>query len=322
MGLRLDARDGQRWPPASSELRLTMMGILVETYTTGREHSLLPFGKRETRELPGGLSFSIRELSDADINRVLDPASIYALDFLRLQYSAPAPLDAILNLAAMGRYDEVFRVMLRMLRMLHLTTHLRAECSAKLGHNIAEKDGFFKSRFAGEAYHIISVLMSHFMDLGIAGPWREMTRALEDIEVRMQAEDKAGSPGSDVSIGIDGLRHLHEEFLEAVRGRLFLRSRHERLRAAIEDLFTAIVTMTKVLQAKDDTKIQEGYNIFRITVVSFLEILRASVERTPKAITATGRGALDEGEAMKILAMRLDRDGFYGVSTKTAMNTT
>ncbi|RMD43688.1 hypothetical protein DV735_g1405, partial [Chaetothyriales sp. CBS 134920] len=101
-GLRLQTRDS--WPPASSELRLVLMGILSDS-------------------LQDTTSFAIRELADDELEACRDINSIHALDFLKLQYKpANALLEAVLMMTTppattADKYDAIFRHMLRVLRL-------------------------------------------------------------------------------------------------------------------------------------------------------------------------------------------------------------
>lgn len=72
MGLRLGGRD--TWPPASSELRLALMGVLLESYNG--EQSLDSPG--HTKQLPGDLSFGVRDLSSEEIDKCMDPNGLEA----------------------------------------------------------------------------------------------------------------------------------------------------------------------------------------------------------------------------------------------------
>lgn len=180
MGLRLGAREGQRWPPASSELRLSLLGVLHEAY-----HGEPPSGSNASSgksDLPGGLSFAIRELPDSEIDRVMDVDSIYALDFMRLQYAASPPLDAILTPVSMQKYDDIFRFLLRILRVLDLTTQLQKDYT--YSHRSHNKE---VPRFTREAHTTVSALLSYFMDAGIAVPWTQFQRSLNNIEKALSA---------------------------------------------------------------------------------------------------------------------------------------
>lgn len=80
MGLRLGGRD--TWPPASSELRLALMGLLSESYVSASGHLGFDGNTFLAQSLPGDLSFAVRDMSEPEIERCMNPNSIEALDFL------------------------------------------------------------------------------------------------------------------------------------------------------------------------------------------------------------------------------------------------
>ncbi|KAB8290071.1 hypothetical protein EYC80_010397 [Monilinia laxa] len=82
MGLRLGGRD--TWPPASSELRLALMGVLTESYTSNQPSNLSRASGYLQRQgsLPGDLSFAVRDMSEEEIEKyrtsswkVVDPTA-------------------------------------------------------------------------------------------------------------------------------------------------------------------------------------------------------------------------------------------------------
>ncbi|KAG9664891.1 Zip-domain-containing protein, partial [Aureobasidium melanogenum] len=220
-GLRLDNRSKQ-WPPASSELRLGLMGVLSEAYGSN--------------DILGNLSFAIRELSDAEIEKCLDANSIHALDFLRLRYEASTPLNVILDDDALAKYDDCFRVLLGMLRMLHFVTLLRSTARQKISSPALHA-------FAHESWSCVSGLASYLFDIGVAGPWKEFQRILDTIEADLAREDEEGTFGQRVTFGISHLRDKHNDMLDTIRSRLFLRSRHDKLRKSIEDIFGLVLSV-------------------------------------------------------------------------------
>lgn len=198
------------------------MGVLSEAYGSN--------------DIPGNLSFAIRELSDAEIEKCLDANSIHALDFLRLRYEAPTPLNVILDDNAMAKYDDCFRVLLGMLRMLHFVTLLRSTAQQKHSSPASRA-------FAHEAWSCVSGLAAYFFDIGVGGPWTEFQRTLNTIEADLALEDEEGSFGQRVTSGISHLRSRHSDMLDTIRSRLFLRSRHEKLRSYIEDIFGLVLSV-------------------------------------------------------------------------------
>ena len=299
MGLRLGAQDGQRWPPASSELRLSLMGVLNETYH--REFGSVSKAL-DTKDLPGGLSFSIRELPDQDIERVMDSNSIYALDFLRLQYNAPPCIDEVLTPSSMQAYDGIFRFLLRMVRLLHVTTRLRQRLASHLARsrNMTEP----KRRFRIKAHHFITILMSHSMDVGIESPWRSFMSSLTEVEEALSSEVDDRNSEKSKLIGLDGLRKLHDECLSCIRSRLFLRRKYDKIRNAIETVFTAILRCATFLENKHDDTFDIEISSFENSMTELLSLLRATIDKPAKA-DADFDMAQDDTEAMKMLMMSL-----------------
>ncbi|KAK3721760.1 hypothetical protein LTR37_002925 [Vermiconidia calcicola] len=310
MGLRLGAREGQRWPPASSELRLTLMNVLTETH--GKEKS----GQSPSvkKVLPGGLSFSIRELPDQDIERVLDPSSIYALDFLRLQYSPPPCIDAILTPMAMQSYDTVFRFLLRLLRVLDITTKMQtavARSRPSYGWRRSKQSTEMrtKARFASEAHHLVSVLVSHLIQVGIEAPWRVFSSTLARIEKALHDESHDNEDDNSL-VGLDSLRKLHDDFLQNVRNKLFLRQKHERIRSAIEAVFTAILSCAAALEQEKTDDLAVTLKTFERSISDLLALLRTALDKPPKSSSMTD-SLESEVEAMRMLLVRLDWNDIY-----------
>lgn len=299
MGLRLDKRNSQNWPPASSELGLILMGVLTETRQAQTDRSL----PREEQSLPDGLSFAVRELSDSDIDRVMDSESIYALDFLRLQYTPPPCLDAILHTSTSQTYDEIFKFLLRLLRVRHVVTNLREHLllnrtSEDSGASNANKDNLNRVRFALEAYDALTVLTSHFMDIGIESPWQTLDSALAKIERGLSAADTSSNGASQ---GMNRLRKHHEDYLERIRNRLFLRRRQEKLRAAIEQVLVQTLTcslnMERVGNPVDTA-------LFKRALVEMCDALRTALENPIKS-AGMSSAENDDTESLKILLTSL-----------------
>lgn len=297
MGLRLGVREGQRWPPASSELRLTLMGVLNETY---RSEGKILAHRRKTKEMPGGLSFSVRELPDEQIDRVLDSGSIYALDFLRLQYTAPPALEAVLTPASMQAYDSIFRFLLRLLRVLHVTTRLHEQARSSRGTRSQGGSPITGvAEFAIEAHQCLSVLISHFMDLGITAQWRPFTAALSAVESALDDNTERRRGNGDEIIGLDGLRQLHENCLGRIRSRLFLRRKQEKLCTAVEDVLTAVLRCASALQRAETDSSQTDWESFRASKSTLCTLLSTAVDKPLKGNSNNA----DEGDvdAMRIL---------------------
>lgn len=282
-GLRLDNRSKQ-WPPASSELRLGLMGVLSEAHGSN--------------DIPGNLSFAIRELSDAEIEKCLDANSIHALDFLRLRYEAATPLNAILDDSAMSKYDDCFRVLLGVLRMLHFVTLLRSTAQQKHSSPALQA-------FAHEAWSCVSGLASYFFDIGVGSPWTEFQRTLDAIEADLALEDEEESFGQRITFGISHLRDRHNDMLDTIRSRLFLRSRHDKLRKSIEDIFGLVLSVHP--DTTDEQSLwQQRYGL-REMVVGLKNVLSELTRKIGKK-KVLGTQDRDDVFAAEVLHFRLGGD--------------
>ena len=300
MGLRVGATKDQRWPPASSELQLTLMGLLsdhresVHVADSAVRHSQL--------------SFAIRELPEAEIERVLDPHSIYAMDFLKIEYTTYSPLDSVITPSSLVQYDSVFRYLLKLLRLLHVTSSLPRTMP---GSRI-EPTPVAILAFAQRARDFVVVLVGHVMNIGIAAPWQAFLAALQGLERELHAEDTQGQIGSKATIGVDGLRQLHESCLDRIRTRLFLKKKQEKLRIGMEEVLISILRCATDLQTEPSALIgSEDLEDTRAKISRFLGLLADAVDKPVKKLSVADAEDLD---MMRILLAKLDWNGYYAAS--------
>ncbi len=111
----------ETWPPRSSELRIVLMEILTESCHSYSESGLAGGGQEawmDQAELPGGLSFAIRnDMSDVELEKCMDADGLEALDYLKIQYRPPKPLDVVITDRVLEKYDRVNRLLLRGVRV-------------------------------------------------------------------------------------------------------------------------------------------------------------------------------------------------------------
>jgi hypothetical protein len=294
MGLRLDSRESQRWPPASSELRLTLLNVLSDSYAP---HS----ANKDKVQLPGGLSFAIRELTDAEIDRVMDPTSIYALDFLRLQYTPPSPLADIFTTTIVQHYDVVFRTLLVHVRVLHATSQLSMFCTkhTKQSPSYAENDTTIR-RFAWKARQLSTTIFSHFTDTVITGAWSAFSQHLDSLQPQVQT-----GPSAD----LHSITRLHETCLDDVRTKMFLRHKHAKLRSVLEELAAIVIktTLAAVHDTAGESSVAEQekrFDALNAELRALLEILANKPSREGRG-DGTMLHAQSESDAAKLLLARL-----------------
>ena len=229
-GLRLGQRDS--WPPASSELRLALRGILTDCC---EDNDDLPFLESHG-ELPGNLGFSVRSMSEDALQRCMDPNNVEALDFLSLQYQAPEPIDAIITDNAAQKYDLIFKQLLRCQRMLHTVKQL---CHP--GGVRGTKDrgtDLHARRFRIEAQHIVSSICGYFHDR-TATEIQHLNAGVEETNHRIETYSLL------VDEGPQSVRELHEKVLDRILFSLFLRKRQTQLLKLQEEIFTLILVFAR-----------------------------------------------------------------------------
>ncbi|GAB7335885.1 hypothetical protein MBLNU13_g08141t1 [Cladosporium sp. NU13] len=301
MGLRLDSRESQRWPPASSELRLTLLNVLSESYAPNTPHE-------DNMQLPGGLSFAIRELTDAEIDRVMDPTSMYALDFLRLQYTPPAPIADIFTAAIAQHYDFIFRTLLVHVRVLHATSQLSMFCNKykQQSHSSVGNQTVIR-RFAWKARQLSTTIFSHFTDTVIAEAWNSFSERLNELQPRQEAEQISQS------VDLHRITRLHERCLDDIRSKMFLRHKHAKVRSVLEELAAIVIKTTLIVvhdaAGQSSVAEQEGrFDRLSVELRSSLEVLANKPAKEDRGDVHSQR-THTESDAAKVLLARLGWQG-------------
>ncbi|CAN9196274.1 unnamed protein product [Alternaria alternata] len=308
MGLQLGSRTS--WPPASSELRLALRGVLSESYysstlyqsTLGAEAIVAPttlLNNRDNDELPGQLNFAIRNLTEAEQEKVMDPDALHALDFLRLQYVAPAPLNLVITSTSLEKYDYIFKFLLRLLRMLFVVSHLPrryADSNAR--------------QFRTEAYHFVITLTNYVFQTGITEPWDDFDNFVRTVETRLHEEDLAGELGVRVTEGVASLRDTHDKCLDSILFALLLRRRQRKIMALVEEIFDHILLFAKMQNSNTQQggeSVEALYAKLRGKIRVFLSVCRGL---TGKQGYGKGRGTVEEN-SMERLVVAMEMNGYF-----------
>lgn len=312
-GLRLGSRD--TWPPASSELRLVLIGLLADCYfDTDPETSDKPQTQREY-ELPGGLSFSIRELTDEEIERCRDPNAIEALDFLRLQYKPPETLEALITARSLKRYDRVFKHLLRLLRMVSVVKGLIRD-STNRGSLSGDIRNVFQ-RFRIDAQHFVLAISDYCFHVGVGSVWNRFQETLTKIERCLDRGDIEGT--IDAAHSVPRLRDFHEDILDQMLFAMFLSKRHVQAAKLLGKIFSTILEFSPLSKADGMSGLRhesEGtvlhlYSTFRKQTSAFVGYLRGldSGKTSSKAMGKSGAFFSLQAEPTSVfehLRVRLD----------------
>ncbi|KAK0714633.1 Spc98 family-domain-containing protein [Lasiosphaeris hirsuta] len=332
MGLRLGGREN--WPPASSELRLALMGVLSESYETPpgavqRTKSSLT-SRTFSSDLPGDLSFAVRDLSAKEIDHCMDPDSLEALDFLRLSYTAPSPLRPIMTPTILVKYDRIFMSLLRVLRMLYVVNELFHDIplAGRRGHEPSSAS----LRFCIESRHFVRQIAAYFFNTGITAPWRRFETWLDTAEAESLGATDGSGFGADGSKNCspDILRDRLEQVLDGIMTVMLLRKRQQPVLKLLEETFAVILRFSKLLRVQAHGKGMAGqerdrvkpetpgklYSTFKKKVEVFLTVCKGLNEKTgvgSKGTQVDGQGRRERGIGNPIdqLLLLMDMSGFY-----------
>ncbi|GAP82954.1 putative Spc97 Spc98 family protein [Rosellinia necatrix] len=323
MGLRMNGRD--TWPPASSELRLALMGVLGETYTCTSSQESGPLGAK-TPDLPGDLSFALRDLPAEEIDKCMDPSSLEALDFLRLSYKTPTPLSPILTAVILVKYDKIFKVLLRILRMLYVIGQLFRDTSKMERQREGADDVWLRFRF--EAQNLVQSVTTYFFDTGIQASWLQFERWLDGVQSNL---DRANTNTLNTAVvSPDEVREEHEKMLDRIMNVLLLRKRQQPVLALLEDVFRLILKFSRQVQLEASGKVEGGasktiieelYKTFRKKLEVFVTVCHGLGEKRDATGKTTRRDLMIDDErrndgtyhenTIDRLLVNLDMFGYY-----------
>lgn len=308
MGLRLASREN--WPPASSELRLALMGVLTDSYYDEHAHQ-----EQMDRDqgIPGDLSFGIRDLSPEEMEKCMDPGSLEALDFLRMSYHPPQPLLPVMTPAILLKYDRIFKLMLRVLRVLSVVDQLFRDLSPRLTRWSDPENATL--RFRTEAHHFVSNVARYFVDTGIDQPWRRFEAWLDKVEKGFEDHEFTDAPST---VSPDRLGEQHERTLDEIMLALLLKKRQQPVLNLLEEIFTIILRFAKQCRLRahgtqgPEQEIQELYKAFRGKVEVFISVCRGMTEKSGYGPKPNGEvGGRAEENSIVMLLLLLDMSNYY-----------
>ncbi|KAI4243867.1 MAG: hypothetical protein L6R40_003249 [Gallowayella cf. fulva] len=313
-GLQLGSRAS--WPPASSELRITLVGILSESY-----HSSFPKASvvasrdgNHKRELPGGLNFAIRnDMTDAELEKCMDADGLEALDFLKIQYKPPKPLDVVITDAVLEKYAKISRLLLRGARVgwavKEMLKHRRGSHRERRGSGLMQ-------RFKIEARQFVTTVFGYFGD-AIEELWVAFEQRLDCIEASIDHYEV----GRKVE-GLYRLRDLHEEVLDRILAACLLRTRQKLVMDLLEEILRLVLQLAKCARERSndegdggEEEIKELYEQWRMKVRVFVTVCRGLQDE--KNVVARqdlfdgGKRGEEQGNGIGRLVLALEMNGWY-----------
>ena len=315
MGLQLGSRTA--WPPASSELRLALRGVLSESYYSSALYlssvaanaapsTSTAASGRDTDSLPGQLNFAIRNLNEAEQTLVMDPDALPALDFLRLQYVPPPPLHLVITTASLEKYDAIFRSLLRLARTLFVVSHLPRQYTNPTAR-----------KFRNEAHHFVTTYTNYVFQSGIAEHWNEFEDFVSTLEKRLDGEDRAGELGTRVTEGVSTLRDAHDKCLDSIMFSLLLRRRQRKVVALVDEIFEFVLAFAKLQrevtkgehEGDASATVEELYAKLKGKIRVFLSVCRGLTGKK-----GYGRKGTTEENSIERLVVAMEMNGYFVAS--------
>lgn len=316
-GLRLGSRDS--WPPASSELRLALIGLLNESHSASEDpaNNNEPARSRKGKELPGGLSFAIRELPAEEISKCKDPNTVQALDFLRLHYKPPSVLEIIITPQSLDKYDRLFKHLLRLLRMVSVVKNLVRDSTARKSLSGDTRNVFQKFRV--DAQHFIFAVSDYCFHVGIGSTWNRFQETLSRIEHCLDRGDIDGT--IDAAHSVPRLRAYHEDILDEMLFALFFSKRHIQAAKVLESIFDIILNFAPIsrmdgvkgVRQESESTVAQLYSVFRKQASAFVGYLRSLDGSRASSKKSLSAFASQSGPTSIFdhLLIRLDMNGYY-----------
>lgn len=311
-GLRLQNRE--TWPPAGSELRLVLMGILSDSLSSSKESTF-----------ENTVSFAIRDMPPEDLEKCRQVDSIHALHFLRLQYKAPSHiLETVLSTSILDKYDRVFQHLLLILRLQSVTQSLlRANCRTRWTHGKDLSD----QKLIIEMHHFTTSLADYCQNTAMILCWRPFDELLRNAKAHIDAKDYDRT--LQLVKSQDFLKTLHEQTLDDILQAMLLRNKQARGLHLLHDLFNLILQFAalKRTQAEaddmqnrvndnDDTTRKRYDHDFQKHMAGLMEFLRSESEAQAEqkgARVQVGIGSSNgkAGDPIEHLLLKLDMFGYW-----------
>ena len=296
------------------------MGILADSYYHANQANHSEGSSSMFRdELPGGLSFAIREMGETELQRCMNPDSIEALDFLKLDYRPSSPLDAVITPSVLLKYDAIFKLLLRATRMGFAVNQLYRDSKANSGRDV---DSLISS-FRIQSHHFVFAICTYFSE-GVQTSWTMLEKKLKDVEDRLDL---------DGTEGISDLRGFHEQVLDQMMFALMLRKRQVQVMKLLEEIFSIVLQFAKQIRLRStafgetegvdgEAHLEDLYTQFKKKVRIFVSVCKGLNEHqqqqdNPRSYPMRIINAQeadkkeDRDNAVGHLLLRLDMAGFY-----------
>lgn len=239
--LAFDAREAQLYLPSGSKTRLALEDILTASNsTTTNIHERIPAAWQPA------IGFSTQTLSPQHLSRLVDDGMVHTLELLSLKYKPPTLVDCVITEPILRQYDDVFRYLLRVRRVMLLVQQAKTRAlwygrRSRCNHQETampknSRPDLTVQRFVVEA-HFVALTLSAYANAAIERTWKSFVLQMHAVEREYSnflsaaaaaaptpesaCSGQENSPGLVCST-IDDIRNMHTHALDELQARLFM----------------------------------------------------------------------------------------------------
>ncbi|ORX88461.1 hypothetical protein K493DRAFT_411002 [Basidiobolus meristosporus CBS 931.73] len=253
------------WPLSGRKLNSALKAALLETISDDLPLEFMDSTRvNEIKDLDERLEF-LTNFTGFDTSQI-EAEGIEALDFIRVKYHAPHPLDVIITPTSITKYNQVFNFLLRILRVDTVSRHIFRQ--TRLQH---EEPGstqiLWKFRF--EIHQFINAVRGYVFDYAVGVTWEHFSdvigKIVEENDFQKQYERYIHDNEDDTEtlhiLDLRSLMEYHDMVLDRILHRCFLLPNQAFVMNVITEIFELILELAQYLQ--DPSAISALYEEFK-----------------------------------------------------------
>lgn len=293
-GLAPFLTDRGTWPPGGSELGFLLRTVIIDAQKHGHQQKegfeLRSEGmQRVIDETEFRLGFAVRDLpTGTGRERWLNPLAIEALDFLYLDYKVPHPLDVLIPHTVLSKYQRVFALLLRLMRVeaaMRFVFRLTCAPSHSLFKTLSNSNRLLW-HFRFVAFSFINTLSTYFYDVAIQGNFNSLL-----ARIAICRESEAWNNPREFQ-DVFALAQCHSLVLDDILSACLLRSSQklasDALRGAMQIVLKFCILVGDLKDAQLEPRqaaatLESLYGNFREKVSTLVKTLEVLLAKDPKS---------------------------------------
>ncbi|KAF9268640.1 hypothetical protein L218DRAFT_969958 [Marasmius fiardii PR-910] len=296
------------WPPIGADLSFFLRRVIFDSFDAGDGGE--DVRQKAVEEVESRLGFAIRgSEGNEDWS---DPLVVGALDFLYMEYKPPPPLDVVITPDIIFKYQRLFALLLRVLRVENATAAVfrmtRNPATPLFQTLVGSRKLLMHFRFISQQF--VSSLSGYIYDTAISGNYGPFLNKLRPDEQ---------APFPDVFSLAEAHSDMMDDILAACLMRTSQRVAGSHLRECLNIILKFAIVVGELhrgrLKEYEASVVMEDlFNRFRKRMTSLVKALRTMLEKSMDPSTLAGAswtGSLVQGpvggtEALFHLLTHLD----------------